>query len=357
LRLRKPRRLIYEAASGGVLVTTTAMVDPHDHAAPRWSVALCTYNGARFVREQLDSITAQSVKPHEIVVCDDQSTDDTARIVREFAASSPIRLSLEVNPTRLGVTKNFERAIARCTGEIIFLCDQDDMWRADKIERLSRCFDDPAVGLAFSNAQVVNEDLSSAGYDLWPEIWFGRGEQERVRNGDALPVLLRHAIAAGTTLAFRASYRELILPIPDLPHSHDVWITLLIACAGGRLCPVDETLVKYRLHGGNVVGMKKHPLLNQIRMARWQVSSGAFRYLAELHQSALDRLVERGVEHPQVDYVKRLLAEKSAHSRVRDEMPRTWFRRWPIVARELRAGNYRRYSYGWKSVLQDLFLR
>jgi glycosyltransferase involved in cell wall biosynthesis len=333
------------------------MVHPHCHAAPRSSVALCTYNGARFVREQLDSIASQSTKPREIVVCDDQSTDDTPRIVREFAASSPIRLNFEINPTRLGVTKNFERAIARCTGEIIFLCDQDDVWRTDKIERLSCRFDEPTVGLAFSNAQVVNEDLSPSGYDLWPEIWFGQAEQTRVRNGDALPVLLRHAIAAGTTLAFRSSYRELILPIPDLPHSHDVWLTLLIACAGGRLYPVDEPLVKYRLHGGNVVGMKKHSLLNQIRMARWQVSSGAFRYLAELHQAALQRLDERDVKHAKIGQVKRLLGQKAAHSRARDAMPRGWFRRWPIVARELRTGDYRRYSYGWRSVLQDLFLR
>jgi hypothetical protein len=103
--------------------------------------------------------------------------------------------------------------------------------------------------------------------------------------------------------------------------------------------------------------MKKHSLLNQIRMARWQVSSGAFRYLAELHQAALDRLNERGVNHTQIDVVKRLLAEKTTHSRVRDEMPRRWFRRCPVVAREVRDGKYRRYSYGWKSVLQDLFLR
>lgn len=292
----------------------------------------------------------------EIVICDDCSTDTTGRIVRDFAAASSIPVRFEINPTRLGVTRNFAKAISLCTGQIIFLCDQDDIWRQDKVASLAACFTEPAIGLAFSNAEMVREDLSSAGYNLWQSIWFVAAEQQRVRSGDALPVLLRHSIAAGSTLAFRASHLPLILPIPDLPHCHDIWITLLIACVAG-ICPLDKSLVRHRLHGANTVGMQNHNFLSQIRMARRQISSGAFQFAADLHQAALDRLRQLAAGEAGFDRKSALLAEKISHSRIRQNMPGSWLRRLRPIARELRAGNYRKYSYGYKSVLQDLFLR
>ncbi|MGD0463554.1 MAG: glycosyltransferase [Tepidisphaeraceae bacterium] len=322
----------------------------------RPSVALCTWNGEKFLRAQLDSIAAQTTAVQEIVICDDGSTDATPRIVRDFAAASSIPVRFEMNPTRLGVTRNFEKAISLCTSQIIFLSDQDDVWRQDKVASLIACFADPAVGLAFSNAEVVKDDLSAAGYSLWQSIWFDAAEQQRVRSGDALPVLLRHAIAAGSTLAFRASHLPLILPIPDFTHSHDIWITLLIACVA-RICPLDKNLVRHRLHSANMVGMQNHNLLSQIRMARWQISSGAFQYAADLHEAALNRLRQFAVGDPGFDHKSAVLTDKIFHSRLRHHMPRSWLRRLRPIAGELRAGNYGKYSYGYKSVLQDLFLR
>ena len=320
------------------------------------SVALCTFNGEKFLRAQLDSIASQSRAVQEIVITDDQSTDATPEIVRQFAAESAIPVHFHVNPSRLGVTKNFEKAVSLCQGQIIFLCDQDDLWRNDKVARLADCFADPAVGLALSNAQVVNEDLSLAGYNLWQSVWFDAAEQQSVQCGDALPVLLRHAVAAGSTLAFRAVHRSLVLPIPDFPHSHDIWITLLIA-AVARICPLDENLIRYRLHASNTVGLKNHNLISQISMARKQISIGAFQYAADLHQAALDRLCQSNLQNPQLDRTKSLIAEKISHSRRRHDMPKHRFHRLPVIAQELRAGNYHKYSYGYKSVLQDLFLR
>lgn len=330
--------------------------DSPSPAGDRISVALCTWNGEPFLRAQLDSIAAQTASVQEIVVCDDGSTDATARIVRDFAAACRIPVRLEINAARLGVTRNFQKAISLCTGRIIFLCDQDDLWREDKVASLIGCFADPGVGLAFSNAEVVNDDLSAAGYSLWQSIWFDADEQRRVRSGHALPVLLRHAIAAGSTLAFRADYLPLILPIPDLSHCHDIWITLLIGCVAG-ICPLDKNLVRHRLHSANTVGMQNHNFLGQIRMARWQVSSGAFRYAADLHEAALNRLRQFAADDPDLGRKLDLLSDKVFHAHVRDEMPRSWLRRLRPIARELRAGNYGKYSYGYKSVLQDLFLR
>jgi glycosyltransferase involved in cell wall biosynthesis len=320
------------------------------------SVALCTWNGQKFLRAQLDSIAAQTTPVDEIVVCDDCSADGSVQIIRDFAAQSKIAVRLEMNPARLGVTRNFQKAISLCTGRIIFLCDQDDLWHKEKVANLVACFDDPAVGLTFSNAEVVREDLSPAGYDLWQSVWFDAAEQTRVRGGNALPVLLRHAIAAGSTLAFRASYLPLILPIPDLPHSHDIWITLLIACVA-RIYPLDKNLVQYRLHSTNTVGLQNHNLLSQIRMARWQLTSGAFQYAADLHQAALERLEQFAPQSRGFRISRALLSDKVSHSHLRQNLPKPWLRRLPVIGRELRAGKYRKYSYGYKSVLQDLFLR
>src|ERR687894_3003245 len=101
----------------------------------RFSVAMCTYNGARFVAEQLASVAAQTRPPDELVVCDDGSTDETCRLVEEFAARAPFPVRLFVNERNLGSTRNFGRAVALCEGDLVALSDQDDVWHPEKLER------------------------------------------------------------------------------------------------------------------------------------------------------------------------------------------------------------------------------
>src|SRR5713101_1538304 len=101
------------------------------------SVAMCTYYGARFLQEQLESIAAQTRLPDELVVCDDRSADGSVEIVRNFAKSAPFPVQLEINETNLGAIKNFEKAIGLCEGETIALADQDDIWKPQKLSRLS----------------------------------------------------------------------------------------------------------------------------------------------------------------------------------------------------------------------------
>ena len=325
-------------------------VDPTS-SHPRVSVALCTFNGGRFLPQQLESIRNQTHAVDEIVACDDGSSDATCEIL----AGSSLPIKLVQNPSRLGVTKNFEKAISHCTGKIILLCDQDDVWKPDKVEVLVNRLQTGNAGLVFSNAEVVGEDLSPLGYRMWDSIWFDADEQERLRSGNALPVLLRHAVAAGSTLAFRSKYLPLLLPIPDLPHSHDIWITLLLACIG-RIEPVDRDLICYRLHGGNEVGMRQYGLLDQIRMAKHQIRTNTFAYLADLHAAAYERLTSQ-TQWPVHPNLLVMLEDKVRHSRRRDQLPRRLLPRLGTIGRELHRGNYRKFSYGYKSVLQDLFLR
>src|SRR4051794_13032642 len=116
----------------------------------KFSIAMTTFNGERYLREQLDSLSAQDRLPDELVVCDDGSSDGTLEMVRAFAASSPFEVRLVENDERLGVTGNLEKAISLCDGELIALCDQDDVWRSDKLQRLEQMFiAKPRLGLVF----------------------------------------------------------------------------------------------------------------------------------------------------------------------------------------------------------------
>src|SRR4030095_5004546 len=102
----------------------------------RFSIAMCTYNGARYIAEQLESIAAQTYPPGEIIVCDDASTDNTLEIVKDFASRASMPVRVFVNEENSGSTRNFSKAIGLCGGDLIALSDQDDFWLANKLERL-----------------------------------------------------------------------------------------------------------------------------------------------------------------------------------------------------------------------------
>src|ERR1043166_3411462 len=102
------------------------------------SIALCTYNGAAFLREQLESIAAQTRTPDELVISDDQSTDGTLRLIEEFAETAGFPVRVSVNESNLGTAKNFEKAISLCRGDVIMLSDQDDVWHSDRLESVER---------------------------------------------------------------------------------------------------------------------------------------------------------------------------------------------------------------------------
>ncbi|MDQ3374150.1 MAG: glycosyltransferase [Acidobacteriota bacterium] len=124
------------------------------------SVALCTYNGEKYIVEQLDSIAMQSVTVDEVVICDDVSTDNTVKLVQDYTFTAPYNVRLFINETNLGSTRNFEKALSLCNGDIIFLCDQDDVWMPHKVETIKNYLDNnPAKNVVFTNAFIVNAIL------------------------------------------------------------------------------------------------------------------------------------------------------------------------------------------------------
>jgi hypothetical protein len=314
------------------------------------------------VGAQLESIAAQTRLPDELVVCDDRSPDETALIVERFAASAPFPVRLHVNERNLGSTKNFERAISLCEGDLIALSDQDDLWLPGKLARLEEEFQRrPRAALVFSDAEVADESARPTGRRLWESVRIGRDELERLRAGRGLGDLLSGATVTGATSALRADLKRLVLPIPEgLPLIHDAWIALLAACVA-EVSPVEEPLILYRQHAGQQVGpLERKTAAGGFGALAAGEGTGA---LARANPYETTLAVARAVRGRLLEFAGEgfddaaALAEldaRIAHLEARRGLPRSRLRRTLPVLRELLSLRYRHYSNGVASAAKDL---
>jgi glycosyltransferase involved in cell wall biosynthesis len=227
------------------------------------SVALCTYNGERFLAKQLASIKQQTRLPDELVICDDCSTDRTLEVVREFAASVSFSVKIVENKQNLGSSKNFEKAIRLCSGDLIALSDQDDLWYPNRLQRSEQELrKHPEAGLVFSDGDIIDDQDQAIGKRLWQAFQFteARRAEMRARSYD---LLLKYRFVTGATVVFRAILRDHCLPIPA-NWIHDEWLAAIIA-AFSDLRPIDEPLILYREHTSQQVGSPSDV------MPRWKV--------------------------------------------------------------------------------------
>lgn len=325
---------------------------------PRISIAMTTYNAGPWLTGQLESFVEQSLRPDEVVICDDGSTDGTIEALHLFAKSAPFKVRVECNPTNLTTTPNFEKSVSLCEGEFIFLADQDDVWRPNKIKTLVAELEaHPEAGAVFSNGRVVDENLTPLGYNLWDSLWFYPDEQTLMREGRGAEVFVRHVVAAGTTLAFRSRYKKVYLPFPDLHDCHDAWLTFSI-CGVSEVRIVEENLIEYRLHGANQFGLQRFTLREQLAKAKEQLTIGAFDHNVVFFTTALNRfrdIADSGFAPKQS--VMELAEGKIRHAKVRDTMSSNFFARLPDVLHEATDRGYWKFGYGLKSLAQDLFLR
>lgn len=220
----------------------------------RFSVAICTYNGSRYLPEQLESLVRQQRLPDEVVISDDGSTDGTCALLEDFRQRAPFPVCLCYNPKNLGYSRNFAQAVQHCSGDLVALCDQDDFWYPRKLHRLEQLFaEHPSVGGVFSNGTLRNTASEPVSGDLWSSFHFGRRDQQRVNAGDAVPVLLRRNVVTGMAFAFRRPWGDVLSVMPD-HWPHDFWLALRIA-AESRLLACPEMLVSYRVHGHQQIGV------------------------------------------------------------------------------------------------------
>lgn len=319
------------------------------------SVALCTYNGAAHLPAQLASLAAQTRRPDELVVRDDGSADDTPGVIRRFAAAAPFPVRvLEDGGANLGTTKNFERVLAACGGDILFPCDQDDVWEPDKLARFGAAFAaDPGVGLVASDLAATGPGGEPLGRTVWQNLPCPPPLRAAIEAGWGPDLWLRYNTVTGAAAAFRADLRWLVLPIPG-GWVHDAWIAFIAgAVSAVRLIP--DPLTRYRTHPGQQIGSAALTLADQVRAAR-RMDPAYFARTAECFGAAADRLEQFRDRLRDPDLVRRTRA-KAAFARTQQRMREgtRLGRVWP-VARELAAGHYARYGRGLKGAAADLFL-
>lgn len=223
-----------------------------------YSVALCTYNGEKFLAEQLQSILAQRVLPKQIVICDDCSTDNTNRIVSDFVYNFPnIDWKHKINQSRLGTIKNFEQAINFCNEEIVFLSDQDDIWLESKTEKILKLFNQSQFTCVFTDAKIVYENLADTKITMFELLNFNLIDQNMFHKKYwSMYLLLSKYHATGATMAFKKSLVTKFMPFPENTcYIHDSWIATLAACKG-ELTFINEPLILYRQHENQQIGAK-----------------------------------------------------------------------------------------------------
>jgi len=321
------------------------------------SVAMCTFNGAAYLADQLQSMASQERLPDELVVCDDGSTDGTPAALRAFAAAAPFEVRLTINARNLGSTANFAQAVSLCRGEIIFLADQDDVWMPDKVRRMAELLKrgphaGPAVAFALSDARLIDAQGRPLRPTLWQALPFPPADQARFNAGHAFDILLRRNVATGMTMAFRAEHRDVLLPIPS-GWVHDGWFALLLAALGpGRA--VAEPLVHYRQHDAQQIGGKPRSLRSKYRR-RKREGLALYAATAENYAAALERLRPLVGRLPDPSVLDRLQRKvRLWQHRVRMRTAGTW--RLPRIVCELLQGSYHRYASGWWSAIEDLIL-
>lgn len=258
----------------------------------RISIAMATYNGAKYIREQLQSLANQTLLPYELVVTDDGSTDNTLAIVEQFAKHAPFAVHVSPNPQRLNFANNFMRAASLCTGDWIAFCDQDDVWHEDKLKLVARAARRPGTSMVVHQIRPVDTELRPVP---------GRAADCHVRRGDRPERLPPFGYFAGLCTAFDAALLPLMLMRPRFPDAHDhayeaahdKWVCT-IADTVGAVRLIRQSLILYRQHGANTCGVAQHDLAH-----RWKqsVATSASSYqssaeLASRYSETFERLAK-----------------------------------------------------------------
>ena len=213
------------------------------------SVCMATYNGERYIAEQVESIMCQLSIDDELIVVDDQSSDRTIEILEGF---NDVRIKISVNEINLGVVKTFENAIYKSSGEIIILADQDDVWLPDKVEFVKNILSISQEPLVITDAYIFTDKIVKI------ETFF---EYRRSKSG-FFANLMRNSFI-GCCIAFKSNLKSEILPFPTAIPMHDQWIGLIAELNGGAIFSTGR-YVAYRRHDKNVTNMTHSDILKMI---------------------------------------------------------------------------------------------
>lgn len=318
---------------------------------------MATYQGEAFLREQLESIKRQSVLPTEVVISDDNSTDRTLEIVAEvfddsWCRSHGVSLVIRRNEQALGPGKNFEQAILACTGEFVALCDQDDVWPENKIERLLGVFqENPHTLLIHTDARLVDKAGRPLGMTLTEGISLSEWERATLLSGHSLPAIIRRNLATGATVMIRRELADRAFPLPDQA-IHDSWLALAASMADG-LVFLPEELLDYRQHDSNQIGGRPMGALDSLVavLKSWKDMTAVLAQRNADIQALIERLGDAVSEENRA-----IVHARIRHNQWRIGLPSSrLFRVWPVLLGVLK-GRYRDFGRQPHDVIRDLVM-
>lgn len=225
----------------------------------RISVALATYNGENYIEQQMDSILNQTRSVHEIIVYDDASSDQTLAKVKQYQFQDDVVVHIFSQDHNVGYIENFGKALKMTNGDVIFLCDQDDIWETDKVEKMMNIFEKnpniQCVASAFNYidqaGEPIGEEDTGNNHNLcWNRIDFHDAQLI------SFDEILYHNISMGCTMAFRSCIKDIYLASSNKIAAHD-WEINLIAALNNGLIFYNEPLLRYRIHEQNTTGNDK----------------------------------------------------------------------------------------------------
>lgn len=314
----------------------------------RISVVICTYNGEMYIHEQIESIINQTLKPDEIILCDDSSKDATVNIAQRLLVNSGIQYKIEINNMTLGVVKNFEKAIGITTGDVIFLSDQDDVWCANKIELLFKEFEKNASAvMVFSDAFIVDEKRTKTGTHLWETLDFSF-QQFKIR--DFIEMLLNRCIVTGATMAVKRELYNVSIPF-NSSWVHDGWMAIH-APLFGDVVAVNKPLIEYRQHKNNLIGAQKVDLAGK-----------AIRYILNIKKLETVRETRRNrykafydFNTDKIDDVnkKKILSCIEFWNEMTMLKSQIFIKSFPIIFKNIFNKNYQNYYTGLRGAFRDI---
>lgn len=319
------------------------------------SIAMTTFNGSKYLQEQLDSFLAQTRQPDELVICDDCSTDNTLDLLHEFQAHAPFPVHIYSNETNQGYIANFEKALSLCNGDLIFLSDQDDVWLKGKISTVGAVFNNNPETMVIINDSFVTDERCD-------KRFFSKLAAVKA-NG-----LSQDAYIAGCATAIRMEFLNMVLPFPQPAIcSHDLWINKLAILSGVRTV-LPQKLQLYRRHTSNVtknsIGANKKILFPALAaLSNFGIRDCRNEWRDEIYanKAFIDRLVQfqsigslLNYSSGKIDNAINNLNKKNLAIEQRIQLlGLRKHQRFPRVTILLISGFYDQFQ-GWKSAIKDI---
>jgi glycosyltransferase involved in cell wall biosynthesis len=242
------------------------------------SIAICTYNGEKYLEEQLRSIMNQSYKNLEIIINDDCSTDKTLDIAYSLQKEDK-RIKIYKNENNLGFNKNFEKVLQYCNAQLIALCDQDDIWVLDKIEKQYNLLVNTNSSLVYCNAQLMDANGNDLNKNLFTQL-----HVQPIKGETQLGLIFDNCVS-GNTMLFKKSILKYIYPIPKNIF-FDRWIAF-VASYDSTIDVITEPLIKYRQHGGNVTDVLREKKVKKTLKMKLEKRDKAFAIKVDQFKSFL----------------------------------------------------------------------